>query len=102
MFFLFPSPFPMSLAYAFIYSLFAAVLVHSAAAAADVFSNPFASFESRCEALPAAQFEVIAMPLHYNEDDSVSLRTLTRMNDTGTDRHRTIGLTKGQLAWEST
>jgi hypothetical protein len=71
-------------------------------AAADLFANPFASFESRCEALPAPQFQVITIPVSFTVDDSVSLRTLSRMNDGPSDRHRTVGLTKGQLAYDST
>ncbi len=80
----------------------ALVLTGAPDAAAGLFRNPFASFESRCEALPPPRFDVIALPVSYSEDDSVSLRSLSRMNDGPSDRQRTIGLTKGQLGYEST
>lgn len=64
--------------------------------------NPFASFETRCAALAPARIEVVALPVSYTEDDSVSLRTLSRMNDGMSARHRTVGLTQGRLAYDST
>jgi hypothetical protein len=101
MFFLFPSPFRMSRARAS-HLLFLALAAMAGAASADTWFNPFASFESRCEALPPPRFEVEALPVLHVEDDSVSLHDLTRIHAPGADRHRTIGLTTGQLAYEST
>ena len=69
---------------------------------ADVSLNPFASFESRCEGLSPPQFDVEALPVLHVEDDSLSLNNLTHIHAPGADRYRTIGLTKGQLAYEST
>lgn len=64
--------------------------------------NPFASFGSRCEALPAARFEVVAAPISFSEDYSQSLRTLSSRNDGAQINHRTVGLTEAHLAYEST
>ena len=33
-------------------------------------SNPFASFEARCTALPATRFDIVAVPVRYAEDDT--------------------------------
>ncbi len=64
--------------------------------------NPFASFESRCAALEPARIEVVALPVSYTEDYTVSFRALSRMNENMGVRHRTVGLTQGRLAYEST
>jgi hypothetical protein len=64
--------------------------------------NPFASFESRCDALPPARFEVVAAPVTFTEDYSQSLRTLSSRHDGAQINHRTVGLTEAHLAFEST
>lgn len=73
-----------------------------AAPAADFFRNPFASFESRCEALPAGELLVEAGTLTFTEDHSSSLGMLSRRGEDLPGRHRTVGLTEGKLGYEST
>jgi len=55
--------------------------------------NPFASFESRCGALPPARFEVVAVPMHVDEDTTADVATLTARSKADAARHRTYGLT---------
>jgi hypothetical protein len=80
---------------------FALTACEAAAQPASRF-NPFASFESRCAAIEPARIEVVALPLSYTEDYSVSFRALSRMNENMGARHRTVGLTQARLAYEST
>ncbi|MDQ6620966.1 MAG: hypothetical protein M3Z31_14950 [Pseudomonadota bacterium] len=63
--------------------------------------NPFSSFETRCEALPPARFEVVAAPIAFVEDFSQSLSALSSMNDAPRFR-RTVGLMQARIAYEST
>ena len=55
--------------------------------------NPFASFESRCARLPAARFDVTAIPMQVDEVDSEDIAALTARSKTDPARHRTYGLT---------
>lgn len=64
--------------------------------------NPFASFESRCAALPPGELEVETVAIAFSDDYGVSLRTLSRMDERPSRRHRTIGLTQAHLGYEFT
>src|SRR5581483_10630606 len=102
-----PGEAPMSIcvrAAALPFLLLAVLLAAPCAAFAGVLDrfNPFASFEARCEALPPARFDVVAAPVTFTEDYSQSLRTLTARHDGAQIHHRTVGLTEGRLAYEST
>ena len=55
--------------------------------------NPFASFQSRCNALPAARFEVVAVPMRIEEVTTDDVAALTVRSNTDAARHRTFGLT---------
>src|SRR5581483_11386096 len=102
-----PGEAPMSIcvrAAALPFLLLAVLLAAPCATFAGVLDrfNPFASFEARCEALPPARFDVVAAPVTFTEDYSQSLRTLTARHDGAQIHHRTVGLTEGRLAYEST
>jgi hypothetical protein len=55
--------------------------------------NPFASFETRCGALPPARIEIVAVPLEVAEDDTQDVAALTTRSKADPARHRTYGLT---------
>lgn len=92
---------PLRSALLFLTASLVGVVCPAVAAGLDRF-NPFASFETRCESLPPAHFEVEAAPVTFTEDYSQSLRTLTARHDGAQIHHRTVGLTEGRLAYEST
>lgn len=56
-------------------------------------SNLFASFESRCNALPPARFEVVAVPMRVEEVTTQDVAALTARSKADPTRHRTYGLT---------
>jgi hypothetical protein len=56
-------------------------------------TNPFASFETRCAKLPPTLFEVVAVPLTFERDDSQSIAVLTAKGGNSLATHRTSGLT---------
>src|SRR2546427_908124 len=55
--------------------------------------SPFASFETRCGKLPPTHFEVVAVPLTFERDDSQSIAALTAKSGSALATHRTFGLT---------
>ena len=55
--------------------------------------NPFASFESRCNALPPARFEVVVVPIRVEEVTTQDVAWLTERSKADAARHRTYGLT---------
>ena len=55
--------------------------------------SPFASFETRCGALPPARFEIAAVPMEVAEDDTQDVAALTTRSKADPTRHRTYGLT---------
>src|SRR5258708_34440908 len=55
--------------------------------------NPFASFETRCAKLALSRFEVVAVPLTFERDDTQSIATLTVKSGSTVATHRAIGLT---------
>jgi hypothetical protein len=55
--------------------------------------NPFASFETRCAKLPRSHFEVVAVPLTFERDDSQTIAALTIRSGSALATHRTMGLT---------
>jgi hypothetical protein len=71
----------------------ATLLALCAFAAACGDRNPFASFETRCATLPPTDFEVVAVPLTFERDDSQSIATLTAKSGSALGPHRTLGLT---------
>ena len=64
--------------------------------------NPFVSFESRCATLPPGHYEVLAVPVAFQEDFGESLRALSSMHEAAQLNHRTVGLTQARLSYEST
>ena len=56
-------------------------------------TNPLASFETRCATLPPTHFEVVAVPLEFERDDSQSIAALTLKRGSAFATHRTSGLT---------
>ena len=56
-------------------------------------ASPFASFETRCAKLPPTHFEVVAVPLTFERDDSQSIASLTMKRGSALAAHRTFGLT---------
>jgi hypothetical protein len=76
----------------FIVLAFAAVLAAGCGAGAGG-GNPFASFESRCNALGAPRFEVVAVPMHVDEVMTRGVAELTALSKADASRHRTYGLT---------
>jgi hypothetical protein len=56
-------------------------------------SNPLASFESRCAALPPTRFEIVQVPVTYTEDRSQSIPELTVRGGNTPATHTTFGLT---------
>jgi hypothetical protein len=55
--------------------------------------SPFASFESRCNTLPPARFEVVAVPMRVEEVKTEDVARLTALSKADVARHRTYGLT---------
>jgi hypothetical protein len=62
--------------------------------------NPFRSFETRCEQLPASRVEVRQQAIRLVTNDSVPYRELTRLGDENPATHRTLGLTKTEFRQE--
>jgi len=55
--------------------------------------NPLASFETRCAKLPPTHFEVVAVPVTVERDDSQSIAALTAKSGSPLATQRTLGLT---------
>jgi hypothetical protein len=55
--------------------------------------NPFASFETRCAKLALSRFEVVAVPVTFERDDTQPIAALTVKSGSTLATHRTIGLT---------
>jgi len=55
--------------------------------------NPFASFETRCAKLALSRFEVVAVPLSFERDDTQPIAALTVKSGSPLATHRAIGLT---------
>jgi len=71
-----------------------AVAVGTLLAGCDVkMPMPFASFETRCNAMPAAHYQVTIVPLTATEDDSTGFDELTTKSGASPESHRTYGLT---------
>ena len=64
-------------------------------------SNPFASFDTRCEALPHTTFNVTASPIVVKRSDELSVAELTKLGPPHFAADRTVGLTRGELSSES-
>lgn len=71
----------------------AALLALCAVATACGDRNPFALFETRCAKLPSTHFEIVAVPLTFERDDSQSIAALTSKSGSALATHRTMGLT---------
>jgi hypothetical protein len=56
-------------------------------------ANPFASFEARCAKLPSPRFEVVAVPVSFERDDSQPTAALTARSSRTPVTHRATGLT---------
>jgi len=80
-------------------ALFIVTLLASACTADT--PNPFASFESRCAALPAARYEVTTVPFEVQEVDTADVRELTQRSGSSFSRHRTYGLTTVSFGHET-
>jgi hypothetical protein len=75
------------------FRLAALIAVSAVATACGDTTNPFASFETRCAKLPPTHFEVVAVPLTFERDDSQSIAALTAKSGNALATHRTFGLT---------
>jgi hypothetical protein len=73
--------------------LAALIALSAVATACGDATNPFASFETRCAKLPPTHFEVVAVPLTFERDDSQSIAALTAKQGSALATHRTFGLT---------
>ena len=73
--------------------LAALVALSAVAVACGDGTNPFASFGARCAKLPPTHFEVVAVPLTFERDDSQSIAALTQKGGAALGMHRTFGLT---------
>jgi hypothetical protein len=62
----------------------------------------FTSFEARCQRVPAAAPEVVAVPLAIEEDHARSEAELTRLHAGAGSPHRTMGLTLTRLGHDAT
>ena len=71
-----------------------AVAAAAAVAGCDVTKRlPFASFDTRCKAMPAPRYQVAVVPLAVTEDDTTGFDELTTKSGASPERHRTYGLT---------
>jgi hypothetical protein len=73
--------------------LAALIALSAVATACGDSTNRFASFETRCAKLPPTHFEVVAVPLTFERDDSQSIAVLTSKSGSALATHRTFGLT---------
>jgi hypothetical protein len=71
----------------------AASLLGVLTAACGPNGNPFTSLETRCAKLPPARFEVLAVPVAYERDDTQSIAALTAKSGSAYETTRTMGLT---------
>lgn len=62
--------------------------------------NPFPSFETRCEHLPASRIEVRQQAIRPVTSDALPYRELTRLGEDNPATHRTLGLTKTEFRQE--
>lgn len=62
----------------------------------------FAGFESRCESLPAARFDVVTAPVEAKEDYSLAYVEIARLAEPSSAQHRTVGLTHAKFGYRST
>jgi hypothetical protein len=62
--------------------------------------NPFPSFETRCERLPASRIEVRQQAIRPVTNDALPYRELTRLGEDNPATHRTLGLTKTEFRQE--
>lgn len=62
----------------------------------------FASFETRCENLPASPVVVVTVPVEAREDYSLAYVELASLADASSPRHRTVGLTQAKFGYRST
>jgi hypothetical protein len=81
--------------------LAALITLSAIAAACGDSANPFASFETRCAKLPATHFEVVAVPLTFERDDSQSIAALTLKSGSALVAHRTLGLTSSAFGYNT-
>jgi hypothetical protein len=75
------------------YRLAVALALCALMAACGRNGNPFASFETRCAKLPVTLFDVVAMPLSFERDDTRPIAELTVKSGSALATHRTMGLT---------
>jgi hypothetical protein len=62
-------------------------------------SNPFASFESRCDSLPTAAINVVRSTSVLTQSDALPFSKLTEMSGGSSPYHRTVGLTQARLSY---
>ena len=73
--------------------LAALIALSAVATACGDSTNPFASFGTRCATLPPTHFELVAVPLTFERDDSLNIAALTLKGGSALATHRTFGLT---------
>ena len=64
--------------------------------------NPFPSFDTRCEQLPASRVEVRQLAIRPVTNDTLPYRELGRLGEENPATHRTLGLTKTEFRQEVT
>lgn len=62
--------------------------------------NPFRSFETRCEQLPASRVEIRQRAIRPVTNDALPYRELTQLGEDNPAMHRTLGLTKTEFRQE--
>jgi hypothetical protein len=62
-------------------------------------SNPFASFESRCDKLPTPAINVVRSTAVLAQSDALPFSKLTAMSGGSSPYHRTVGLTQARLSY---
>ena len=81
--------------------LAALIALSAIAAACGDSANPFASFETRCAKLPPSHFDVVAVPLTFERDESQSIAALTLKSGSALATHRTLGLTSAAFGYNT-
>ena len=81
--------------------LAALITLSAVAAACGDSANPFASFATRCAKLPPTHFEVVAVPLTFERDDSQSIAALTVKSGSALVTHRALGLTSAVFGYNT-
>jgi len=81
--------------------LAALVVLSAVATACGDSANPFAPFETRCAKLPPTHFEIVAVPLTFERNESQSIAELTVKSGSALVAHRALGLTSAAFGYNT-